>query len=103
MVPTPPGYRPGPPAPSLPPPKIISAAVLQPIYFDLNKSVIRPDAAETLKENFEWFRQNPGKKVRNPGKLRPKGNRKIQPRFRSEKSERSEGVPCRSWRGCETP
>jgi peptidoglycan-associated lipoprotein len=73
VVPTPPGYRPGPPAPS---PKIISVAVLQPIYFDLNKSIIRPDAAETLKENLEWFRQNPGKKVRIQGNCDPRATEK---------------------------
>jgi peptidoglycan-associated lipoprotein len=75
VVPTPPsGYRPGPPvpAPASPPPKSTRAAVLQPIYFDLNKSVIRPDAAETLKKNLEWFAQNPGKKVRIQGNCDPR-------------------------------
>jgi outer membrane protein OmpA-like peptidoglycan-associated protein len=50
-------------SPKLPPPQPTPTAVLQPIYFDLNKSDIKPDAAVTLKKNLEWFRQNPGRKV----------------------------------------
>jgi len=74
VVPTPPpGYRPRPAAPS---PRPISAPVLQPIYFDLNKSVIKSDAAETLKRNLEWFRQNPGKKVRIQGNCDPRATEK---------------------------
>ena len=46
-------------SPKPPPP----AAVLHPIYFDLNKSDIKPDAAAALRKNLEWFRQNPGRKV----------------------------------------
>jgi peptidoglycan-associated lipoprotein len=72
VVPTPPPVsRPRPPAPA-PVPKPIPAAVLRPIYFDLNKSVIRPDAAATLKRNLEWFRQNPGTKVRVEGNCDPR-------------------------------
>ena len=61
-------YAPPPP----PPPRVVvvppaPAAVLQDIYFDLNKADIRADAAETLKKNVEWFKQNPGKKVRVEG------------------------------------
>ena len=72
----PPRYRSGPPAPALPPPKPTQAAVLQPIYFDLNKSVIRPDAAETLKTNLEWFRQNPRRKVMIQGNCDPRATEK---------------------------
>ena len=59
-----------------PPPPPAPAAVLQPIYFDLNKSVIRPDTAETLKKNLEWFTQNPGKKVRIQGNCDPRATEK---------------------------
>jgi peptidoglycan-associated lipoprotein len=52
------------------------AAVLQPIYFDLNKSVIRPDAEETLKANLEWFKQNSDKKVSIQGNCDPRASRK---------------------------
>jgi len=68
-------YRP-PPPPYQPPPRVMVVppppAVLQPIYFDLNKSVIRPDAAETLKRNLQWFRQNPDRKVRIQGNCDPR-------------------------------
>lgn len=56
------------PAPApVPSPTPVPAADLRPIYFDLNKSAMTPDAAETLKTNLEWFRQNPGKKVKIEG------------------------------------
>jgi peptidoglycan-associated lipoprotein len=51
-------------------------AVLQPIYFDLNKSVIRPDAAQTLKTNLEWFSQNRDRKVRIQGNCDPRATEK---------------------------
>ena len=63
---------PTPPAPARPSPKPAPAAVLQPIYFDLNKSVIRPDAAETLKRNLQWFRQHPDRKVKIQGNCDPR-------------------------------
>jgi peptidoglycan-associated lipoprotein len=49
--------------PKSPLPQPTQKAVLQPIYFDFNKSNIRSDAARTLEKNLEWFRQNPGRKV----------------------------------------
>ena len=67
-------YAPPPPPPPPPPPRVVvvvpppaPAAVLQDIYFDFNKADIRADAAETLRKNVEWFKQNPGKKVRVEG------------------------------------
>ncbi len=60
-----------PPAPAAQP---APAAVLRPIYFDLNKSVIRPDAEKTLKENLEWFRQNPGRRVMIQGNCDPRAS-----------------------------
>jgi peptidoglycan-associated lipoprotein len=50
------------PAP-VPAPAPAATAVLKPIFFDCNKAVIRPDAAETLKANLEWFRQYPARPV----------------------------------------
>lgn len=35
-----------------------------PVFFDYNKSNIRPDAERTLKRNLKWFELNPGKEVR---------------------------------------
>jgi peptidoglycan-associated lipoprotein len=76
-------YRPPPPPgaaipkqaqayPKSPPPQPARAALLQPIYFALNKSDIRLDAAGTLKKNLEWFRQNPGRKVSIEGNCDPR-------------------------------
>ena len=44
-----------------------------PIYFDLNKSVMRPDAA-TLKGSLGWFNQNQERKVRIEG-IATEGNK----------------------------
>jgi peptidoglycan-associated lipoprotein len=63
------------PVPAPPPPPPPPAAVLQPIYFDLNESVIRYDAAETLKQNLEWFRQNPDRKVMIQGNCDPRATK----------------------------
>jgi peptidoglycan-associated lipoprotein len=63
---------PPPRPPSPPPSRPTPAAGLQPIYFDLDQSVIRPDAAETLKKSLEWFKQNPGRKVRIQGNCDPR-------------------------------
>jgi peptidoglycan-associated lipoprotein len=57
---------PKPEPPSLSPPRQ-RIATLDPVYFDLDEHNIRPDAAETLKKNVEWFQQNPGRKVRIEG------------------------------------
>ncbi len=67
--PPPPAQQPAPPQPA-------PAATLQPIYFDLNKSDIRPDAEKTLKQNLEWFRQNPGRKLSIQGNCDPRAAEK---------------------------
>jgi peptidoglycan-associated lipoprotein len=59
-------------SPKPPPTQPTPAAVLQPIYFDLNKSDIRSDAVRTLKKNLEWFKQNPGRKVSIEGNCDPR-------------------------------
>ncbi len=76
VVVTPPAPAPEPAPAPVPPPPPPPAAVLQPIYFDLNKSVIRPDAAETLKANLQWFRQNPDRKVKIEGNCDPRATKK---------------------------
>ena len=70
-----PDIPPPPPAPSsrvTSPLQSVPTAILQPIYFDLNKSAIRPDAEKILKQNLEWFRQNPGRKVSIQGNCDPR-------------------------------
>ncbi len=64
-APAPPPHR-----PSLP--SRAPAAALEPIYFDLDQSVIRHDAAKTLEKNLEWFRQNPGRMVSIQGNCDPR-------------------------------
>ena len=74
--PPPPPLRPRAPAPPRPAPAAqpVPAVVPRPIYFDLNKSVLRPDAEKTLKENLAWFRQNPGRKVVIQGNCDPRAS-----------------------------
>jgi len=62
------------PPPHAPAAEPSPAAVLRPIYFDLNKSVIRPDAEKTLSENLAWFKQNPGRKVTIQGNCDPRAS-----------------------------
>lgn len=47
-------------------------AALRSIYFDLNESEIRFEAAKTLRRNLEWFRQHPGKRVSIVGNCDPR-------------------------------
>jgi peptidoglycan-associated lipoprotein len=76
VVQQPPAPAPVPEPVPAPPPAAAPAAVLQPVFFDLNKSVITPDAAETLKANLEWFKQNPGKMVKVAGNCDPRASKK---------------------------
>lgn len=47
------------PAPALPPPAQFSeVAELKPIYFDFDKSDIRPDAARILDGNIDWLKSH---------------------------------------------
>ncbi len=61
---------PSPPAavPAAPPPKPEAEKIeefnMLPVFFDYNKSNIRPDAERTLQRNLKWFELNPGKKLR---------------------------------------
>ncbi len=60
--PAPPQEVPVQPAPP-PPPAPAPTVMLKDINFDFDKYNIRPGDGETLKQNMEWFKANPGKKV----------------------------------------
>ncbi|HOP85159.1 MAG TPA: peptidoglycan-associated lipoprotein Pal [Syntrophorhabdaceae bacterium] len=51
----------------------VAKAELKDIFFDFDKYNIRPGDAEILKNNLEWFKQNPGKKVRIEGHCDERG------------------------------
>lgn len=74
--PPPPSSGPSPRTPAPPSPgqseQPAPAVLLRPIYFDLDKSVITAEAEKTLRENLEWFRQNPGRKVMIQGNCDPR-------------------------------
>ncbi len=59
-----------PPPPPPPPPP---AAAMQTINFDFDKYNIRPQDAEILKKNVDWFKANPGAKVRIEGNCDERG------------------------------
>jgi len=58
------------PAPA-PEPEVM--LILHPIYFDFDKSNLRPDAIETLNKNAETLKKNPGMKVRIEGNCDERG------------------------------
>ena len=62
-----------PPPPPPPPPPAAAAPVLQIINFDFDKYNVRPGDAEILKKNLDWFKANPGTKVRIEGNCDEKG------------------------------
>ncbi len=49
------------------------AVVLMDIYFAFDKYNIRPKDAAILRKNYEWFKANPGKKVRIEGHCDERG------------------------------
>jgi peptidoglycan-associated lipoprotein len=61
------------PVPPPPPPPPAVGVALQSIYFDFDKYSIKPDAAESLKKNADWFKANAGKKVRVEGNCDERG------------------------------
>ena len=71
------GETPPPPPPARveapPPPPPAPAVSLQDINFDFDKYNIRAQDAETLKKDYEWFKQNPGKKARIEGHCDERG------------------------------
>ena len=51
-----------------------TAAITGPIYFDFDKSAIRPDAAATLDAKIPWLRANPGMRIRIEGNADERGS-----------------------------
>lgn len=50
-----------------------AAAGLKPIYFDFDRSFIRDDAKDVMKENAKWLKANPKVKVRIEGNCDERG------------------------------
>lgn len=64
-----------PPAEAAPPPEVPAAVEkgLSTIYFDFDKSDIRPDAKVTLDENSEWLKNNSGVSIEVEGHCDERG------------------------------
>ena len=53
---------------------IDTSAITAPIYFDFDKSDIRPDAAATLDRKIPWLQANPGMRIRIEGNADNRGS-----------------------------
>jgi len=53
---------------------IDTAAITAPIYFDFDRSTIRPDAAATLDRKVPWLQANPGMRIRIEGNADERGS-----------------------------
>ena len=51
-----------------------TAAITGPIYFDFDRSTIRPDAAATLDRKIPWLQANPGMRIRIEGNADERGS-----------------------------
>jgi peptidoglycan-associated lipoprotein len=51
-----------------------TTAITAPIYFDFDRSVIRPDAAATLDRKIPWLQANPGMRIRIEGNADERGS-----------------------------
>jgi peptidoglycan-associated lipoprotein len=51
-----------------------SSAITAPIYFDFDRSTIRPDAAATLDRKIPWLQANPGMRIRIEGNADERGS-----------------------------
>ena len=51
-----------------------TTAITGPIYFDFDKSTIRPDAAATLDAKIPWLQANPGMRIRIEGNADERGS-----------------------------
>jgi peptidoglycan-associated lipoprotein len=60
----------------VPPPPALTdtTAITGPIYFDFDKSTIRPDAAATLDRKVPWLQANPGMRIRIEGNADERGS-----------------------------
>ena len=57
-----------------PPTGFDTTAITGPIYFDFDKSTIRPDAAATLDAKVPWLQANPGMRIRIEGNADERGS-----------------------------
>jgi peptidoglycan-associated lipoprotein len=64
-----------------------SAPVLVDINFDYDKYDIRPGDAEILRKDMEWFRANPGRKVRIEGHCDERGTGEYNIRLGERRAE----------------
>jgi len=71
-IPVMPPAEPAKPAPA-PAPAPAPVIVLKDINFDFDKYNIRPGDAEILKQDFEWFKMNAGKKLKVEGHCDERG------------------------------
>jgi len=55
-------------------PTVDTTAITGPIYFDFDKSTIRPDAAATLDRKIPWLQANPGMRIRIEGNADERGS-----------------------------
>jgi len=59
----------------VPPPAMVDTTkITGPIYFDFDKSTIRPDAAATLDAKIPWLQANPGMRIRIEGNADERGS-----------------------------
>ena len=56
-----------------PPPEAPAETALEPIYFDFDKSNLKPDATAILAKNAEWISKNPTAKIRIEGNCDERG------------------------------
>lgn len=50
-----------------------AASSLQPVYFDFDKSFVRPDARDIMKANADWLKAHPKVKIRIEGNCDERG------------------------------
>jgi peptidoglycan-associated lipoprotein len=62
------------PACVAPPTAVDTTRITGPIYFDFDKSTIRPDAATTLDAKIPWLQANPGMRIRIEGNADERGS-----------------------------
>lgn len=85
--------RTSPPKAAASAPAIKTGPVLSDIYFDYDKYDIRPGDAEILKRNMEWFRANPGRKVRIEGHCDERGTGEYNIRLGEKRAGGHEEFP----------
>ena len=61
--------------------------VLSDIYFDYDRYAIRPGDAQILRRNMDWFRANPGRKVRIEGHCDERGTGDYNIRLGQERAD----------------